>query len=96
MHIVVPHKFGARKAVEKVKEGIDQGRAKIAGQAMIKKEEWDGDTLSFAVELQGKEITGSLAVSETEYVLDAKLPLMWRLFEGRIEAEVAKHVKNLG
>ncbi len=31
-----------------------------------------------------------------QYVLDAKLPLLWRMFEGRIESEIAKQVKSLG
>ncbi len=89
MHIVIPHKTTQSKAVEKVKDGIEQGRSKIAGQAKITQEEWDGNTLNFGVELQGKAISGKLEVTDAEYVLDAKLPLMWRIFEGRIESEIA-------
>jgi hypothetical protein len=95
MHIVIPHKTTQSKAVEKVKEGIEKGRAQIAEQAVINEERWEGNTLHFGVSLQGKKITGTLEIGEADYVLDAKLPLMWRIFEGRIEAEVGNHVKKL-
>ncbi len=95
MHIVIPHKTTQTKAVTKVKEGLDKGRSQIAGQATITQEEWQDSTLHFAVNLQGKDITGTLAVGEADYVLDAKLPLLWRMFEGRIESEVANQVKKL-
>lgn len=67
----------------------------MAGQAEIKKEEWNADTLHFAVLVQGKEITGTLEVTENDFILDAKLPLMWRIFEGRIQKEVAKQVEQM-
>ncbi|HVV15033.1 MAG TPA: polyhydroxyalkanoic acid system family protein [Candidatus Paceibacterota bacterium] len=95
MHIVIPHKTTQSKAVEKVKDGIEQGRSKIAGQAKITEERWEGNTLHFGVELQGKPISGKLEVTDADYVLDAKLPLMWRIFEGRIESEIASQVKKL-
>lgn len=67
----------------------------MRGQVEVTKEEWQGDTLSFAVTVQGKEITGTLEVTESDFVLDAKLPLLWRMFEGRIQKEVAKQVEQM-
>jgi hypothetical protein len=64
--------------------------------AKIKKEQWIGDTLEFEIELQGKNIPGSLAVTDTEFVLDATLPLLWRMFEGKIEKEIKKQVEAMG
>ncbi len=95
MHIVVPHKLSQAAAVARVKEGIDKGRAQIAGHATITEERWDGNTLTFGVELQGKPVSGTLAVEDTQYVLDAKLPLMWRLFEKRIESEISAQVQKM-
>ncbi len=95
MHIVIPHKTTQAAAVAKVKDGIEKGRSQIANHATITEERWDGDTLHFAVDLQGKAISGTLEVGEADYVLDAKLPLLWRMFEGRIEAEVENQVKKL-
>lgn len=65
-------------------------------QAKILKEEWQGNTLAFEVEIQGKKVSGSLNITDTDYVFDATLPLMWRLFEGKIEKEIQKQVQALG
>ncbi len=73
-----------------------ENHAQIAAHATIKEETWEGSTLRFDVELQGKDIAGTLEVTDMQYVLDAKLPLLWRMFEGRIESEIAKRVQSLG
>ncbi len=67
----------------------------MQGQVEVTREEWQDDTLHFAVSVQGKAITGTLLVTETDFVLDAKLPLMWRMFEGRIQKEVTKQVEQM-
>lgn len=95
MHIQVPHKKLKSEAKQKIKDAIEEARPHMVGQAEIKKEEWSGDVLSFAVLVQGKEITGTLEVTESDFVLDAKLPLLWRMFEGRIQKEVAKQVEQM-
>lgn len=95
MHIQVPHKKLKSEAKQKIKDAIEEARPHMAGQAEIKKEEWNADTLHFAVLVQGKEITGTLEVTENDFILDAKLPLMWRIFEGRIQKEVAKQVEQM-
>jgi hypothetical protein len=79
----------------KVRSALNQYRAQILQHAKIKKEAWVGDTLEFEIELQGKKVPGSLVITEEEYVLDATLPLMWRIFEGKIQKEIAKQVQGL-
>ncbi len=95
MHIAFPHKTSKQAAVAKVHEALEQHRTELAKHASLTKEEWVDDTLNFEVELQGKDVTGTLAVTDTEYILDAKLPLMWRMFEGRIEKEIGKQIQDL-
>lgn len=86
---------GRDRAVAKIKTELVKNRPAINQHITINEEKWDGSTLTFAVELQGKKITGTLEITDKDFVLDAKLPLMWRLFEKRIEAEVAKQVESL-
>jgi hypothetical protein len=95
MHIQVPHKKLKSEAKQRIKDAIEEARPHMVGQVEITKEEWQDDTLSFAVSVQGKAITGTLQVTEEDFVLDAKLPLMWRVFEGRIQKEVAKQVEQM-
>jgi len=96
MHLQIPHNLpGKDRAVAKIKTELVKNRAALNQHVVINEEKWEGDTLTFAIELQGKAVTGTLQVTERDFVVDAKLPLMWRLFEKRIEAEVAKHVQTL-
>jgi hypothetical protein len=95
MHIAVPHNTSASKAQGRVKSMLNQNRGMIMQQAKINKEEWQGTTLNFAVEIQKKAVTGSLAITDTEYVLDAQLPLLWRMFEGKIEKEIKKQIESM-
>lgn len=95
MHIAIPHRLGKAEAAAKVKKALEEHRAQIAEHAQVEEERWEGDTLHFTALLQGKKISGTLAVADTEYVLDATLPLLWRMFEGRIEAEVARQVQGM-
>lgn len=95
MHIQVPHKTTKTEAKQKIKDALEEARPHAKGQVEILKEAWEGDTFHFSLNLQGKEVTGTLLVTEMDLILDAKLPLLWRMFEGRIEKEIAKQVEQL-
>ncbi len=95
MHFKIPHKTTKTDAKVKVQKALEEARPHLAGHATITSEKWEGDTFHFSVDLQGKSITGTLAITESDFILDAKLPLLWRMFEGRIEKEIAKQVAQL-
>jgi len=96
MHLQIPHKTTQSEALARVKHGLDEVRPKLSEQkAEIHEERWDGDTLHFDATAQGQRINGTLQVTATDFVLDAKLPLMLRLFEGRIEKEIMAKVSEL-
>jgi hypothetical protein len=95
MHLQIPHKTSKQDALTRVKHGLEEMRPKMAGQAQIHEERWDGDTLHFDVTAQSQRISGTFAVTDTEFVIDAKLPLMLKLFEGRIEREIMAQVGQL-
>lgn len=95
MHLQIPHKTTKTEAKQKIKDALEEARPHAKGQVEILKEEWSGDTFHFALLVQGKEITGTLLVTDMDLTLDAKLPLLWRMFEGRIEKEIAKQVEQM-
>jgi len=88
--------MSASKARGRVNTMLNQHRGQIMQQAKIIKEEWQGDKLVFEVEIQGKKVTGYLDITDQDYIFDATLPLMWRLFEGKIEKEIQKQVAAMG
>ncbi len=95
MHLEIPHTYSQAAAVAKVKKTLDDARPELAGKAEITEERWDGDTLHFAFTAQGQNIGGQLQVKEKEFILDAKLPLMMKLFEGKIEKMISEQARQL-
>lgn len=67
----------------------------LAGKVSMEKEEWQGDVLSFAFTVEGKRIEGVLTITDSSFDITAKLPLMWRLFEGKIEQAIKEQVGQL-
>lgn len=72
-----------------------EAKPRLAGNADIEEERWEGDTLHFAFTTQGQRIEGQLEVTDKEFVLNAKLPLMLRMFEGRIEKMIQEQGKQM-
>ena len=95
MHIDVPHKFSKFEASQRVKKALEDARPQMKGQVDIHEERWENDTLHFDATAQGQRVRGTLKIEDKKFVIDAKLPLMLRLFEGRIERELAAKIKEL-
>lgn len=74
---------------------IDDARPKAEGQATIHEERWDDNVLTFDVTAQGQRISGTVTVNDTNFDLYAKLPLMLRMFEGRIEAAIKEQAAQM-
>lgn len=96
MHFNIPHNMSQDAAITRVKRALEDAKPHMKDQATLNEERWEGATLHFDVALQGKNITGTLEVTETEFVINAKLPLMWRMFEGMVQKEIQKQVQQLG
>ena len=89
MHIDIPHQFkNKEEAIARVKHALAEAGPQLGDKATIKQEEWQGDTLIFAADIQGQNISGTLVVREKVFDINAKLPLMMRMFEGRIEKAI--------
>lgn len=95
MHLQIPHKSNKHEALTRVRRALNEGRSQLGSYATLDEERWEGSILHFAATLQGKQITGTLEVTDQDFVLDAKLPLLWRIFEGRIEKMLEEQVKSL-
>ena len=53
---------------------------------------WRGDTMAFSFTAMGFAIKGTLEVSDTTVVVDVKLPLAARLFEGKLRSEAERAI----
>ncbi len=69
MQITIPHQFSKAQAKERVVQALSEARGKLAGQATIDREEWEGDTLHFGFTAQGQAISGTFEVRESVFLL---------------------------
>ena len=56
---------------------------------------WSGDVLDFSFEARGFAIKGTLRVTDDEVILDARLPLLARPFEGTIRSAVERELDRI-
>ena len=57
--------------------------------------DWRGDDLGFSFRASGFSVRGTVSVSDTDLLLDLRLPLAARLFEGKIRSAVEDEVDRL-
>lgn len=95
MQIAIPHKFTKAEAKERVVVALREARQKLGDQATIDKEEWQGDTLNFGFTVQGQSIEGTFEVRDNDFDLNARLPLMLRMFEGRIKKAIEEQASAM-
>src|ERR1700722_7595984 len=95
MQLSIPHKASQTDAVAKIKKMIADAKTHLADQVSNIQEEWHDNALTFAFTAQGKNISGTLTVLDKVFNLDVKLPLMLRMFEGRIKSMVEEQGKQM-
>jgi len=95
MHLNIPHTLSQQEAVIRVEAAIAEAKEKMGDKGTIDEERWEDNTLHFAVSGQGQHISGTLQIKDKEFIVDAKLPLMLRLFERQIEKAVQEQAKRM-
>ena len=93
MKVSIPHKFSQIEAITRVKKVLNESRSILAAHLTDVEEKWEGSVLTFAFTAQKQHISGTLEVKDRVFELYAKLPLMMRLFEGKIEKMIQEQAK---
>ena len=90
MHISVPHHTTREEARRRIEEKMANLERQYGHYATDIDKSWDGDRLSFSVKARGMSGSGSLEITDTEVIVDGKLPLMARPFESRIKSTIER------
>jgi putative polyhydroxyalkanoate system protein len=90
MHISVPHHTTREEARRKIEERLGNLERQYGHYATDIDKSWDGDRLNFSVKARGMSGSGSLEITDTEVIVDGKLPLMARPFESRIKSTIER------
>lgn len=95
MHIAVPHRTDRETAKQRVKQRLDQLLAQYGHYLSDHDSRWEGDTLYFNGSARGFKASGSVAVTDTEVIVDGKLPLIAKPFEPRIKNTIEKEANAM-
>jgi len=95
MKVSIPHKDTQIGAITHVKKILNESRAQMAAHLTDVTEAWQGNVLNFAFTAQKNHISGTLEVKDHSFELYAKLPLMMRMFEGRIQKMIEDETKKM-
>ena len=95
MKVSVPHhttKENARRIVEQRLADLQRQYGNVAEDL---DHSWTGDTLYVAAKARGFHLKGTIEVTDTEVIIDGKLPLMAMPFESRIRSTVEKEAESM-
>jgi putative polyhydroxyalkanoate system protein len=95
MRIAVPHFTTQQEARKRVEARLDDLVAQFGHNADERQHEWTGDTLRFKGKAKGLKVEGTLEITPAEVIIDAKLPFIANMFEGRIRSTVQKEADAL-
>lgn len=90
MHIVVPHHTDKQTAKQRIDQRIGQLLAQYGHYLNDSEHHWEGDTLLFSGSARGFKANGTVEITDTEVIVDGKLPLIAKPFEPRVRSTVEK------
>jgi hypothetical protein len=72
----------------KLEEAIGKALDVGGGQITQLNYAWSGDSLEFSFAVISKTVKGSADVTETDIVVEAGVPMMFRPFEGKVKSRI--------
>ena len=88
MRIAIPHHTTKAAARSKLQERLDQFLSQFGADIGDIEHRWMGDVLEFKGKAKGFSVAGTVEVTDAAVIIDGKLPLIARPFEGRIRQAV--------
>jgi hypothetical protein len=95
MRVTVPHHTDKASARRKVDARLQQLLAQYGGYLSNVDQRWDGDTLVFSGSARGFKASGTLEVTDTDLIIDGKLPLIAKPFESRIRSTIEREAAGM-
>ena len=90
MRVTVPHNTNRENARQKVAARVQHLLSQYGGYLSDVDHRWHGDTLVFSGSARGFKTNGTLEVTDSEVIIDGKLPLIAKPFESRIKSTIER------
>jgi hypothetical protein len=88
MRVSVEHHSIPELVRDKLEEAIGKALDIGGGQITQLNYAWAAGKLDFSFTVMGKAIKGSTYVTQTEIIVDAGMPMMFRPFEGKVKSRI--------
>jgi putative polyhydroxyalkanoate system protein len=95
MRIEVAHHTTRQNARARVEERLAQLLSQFGGRAEEMEHEWQGDVLRFKGRARGLAVEGTVEVTDSDVVIDGKLPMIAKMFEPRIREAVLREADSM-
>ena len=95
MRITVPHFTTKAEAHRIIDEKLGQLLAQYGHYLSESQHQWEGDRMTFAGAARGFKVSGSMEITDSEVIIDGKLPLIAKPFEPRIKSQVEKEATEM-
>lgn len=95
MRIAVEHHTTKANARQIVERKIDQLLASYGSHAEKAEHEWHGETLHFKGKARGFTVEGTVEITDAAVILEGKLPLIAKPFEGKIRQTVQAEAERM-
>ena len=95
MKISVPHNTTRENARRIVEQRLADLHSQYGHQADDMEHSWTGDTLYLAAKARGFHVKGTVEITDTDVIIDGKLPLIAMPFESRIRQTVEKEAASM-
>jgi hypothetical protein len=95
MQVTVPHHTDKATARRKIDERIAQLFGQYAHYLNESSHQWEGDRLVFAGTAKGFKASGTIEITDTEVIIDGKLPLIARPFEPRVKSTIEREAASM-
>jgi hypothetical protein len=95
MQIAIPHKTTKQNARAKVEQKLGALLGQFGSRADEMEHEWTGDTLRFKGKARGFSVSGTVDITDTEVIIDGKLPMLAIPFESKIREAVKREGETM-
>jgi hypothetical protein len=95
MRIVIPHhtdKANARRIIEARLQDLLGQHGHFLTDI---NHQWEGDRLVFSGTAKGFKASGSIEITDSEAIIDGKLPLIAKPFESRIKSTIEREAESM-
>lgn len=90
MRLSVPHNTDRDTARRKIEARLQQLLGQYGGYLNDVQQQWEGDRLVFSGSARGFKTNGTVEITDSEVIIDGKLPLLAKPFEPRIKSTIEK------